>query len=63
MFPDFGYPAAELSAYTFTIDTFIISLKNGRLTHFIPKDIEAFTAWLTNNSVRDIRKDSGIRKT
>lgn len=63
MFPEFNYRAAELSAYTFTIDTFIISLKNGQLTHFIPKDKEAFVAWLTKNRIRDIRKDDGIPKT
>lgn len=62
-YPDFNYSAVELSAFTLTIDTFIISLKNGQLTHFIPKDAGAFCQWLLANHIRDIRKDLSINKT
>lgn len=59
-YPKFDHEAKELSAFSFSIDTFIISLKNGQIVHFIADDVQQFKAWLTKNGVRDIRKDDGI---
>lgn len=62
-YPKFNHEAKELSAFSFSIDTFIISLKNGQIVHFIADDVQQFKAWLTKNGVRDIRKDDGIPET
>lgn len=62
-YPKFDHEAKELSAFSFSIDTFIISLKNGQIVHFIADDVQQFKAWLTRNGVRDIRKDDGVPKT
>ena len=59
-YPKFNHEAAELSAFLFTIDTFILSLKDGRIVHFKPDNAEAFHDWLVLNRVRDYRKDDGI---
>lgn len=59
-YPKFNHEAKELSAFSFSIDTFIISLKNGQIVHFIADDVQQFKAWLTKNGVRDIRMDDGI---
>jgi hypothetical protein len=62
-YPKFDHEAKELSAFSFSVDTFIISLKNGQIVHFIADDVQQFKAWLTKNGVRDIRKDDGIPQT
>lgn len=62
-YPNFDHEAKELSAFSFSIDTFIISLKNGQIVHFIAYDVQHFKAWLIENGVRDIRKDDGIPQT
>lgn len=62
-YPKFDHEAKELSAFSFSIDTFIISLKNGQIVHFIADDVQQFKAWLIKNGVRDIRKDDGIPQT
>ncbi|MBN8670787.1 MAG: hypothetical protein J0L80_08880 [Chitinophagales bacterium] len=62
-YPKFDHEAKELSAFSFSVDTFIISLKNGQIVHFIADDVQQFKAWLTKNDVRDIRKDDGIPQT
>jgi len=59
-YPKFEYKAVELSAFSFSIDTFIISLKNGGIVHFVAEDPQDFKAWLIKHDVRDIRKDDGI---
>lgn len=61
-YPGFEYKAGELSAFTFSVGIFIISLKNGNITHFEPKDTAAFEQWLLQHEIRDIRKDDGIPK-
>lgn len=61
-YPGFKYTAGELSAYTFSIGIFFISLKNGNMTHFEPEDAATFEQWLQLHKVRDIRKDDGIPK-
>lgn len=59
----FEYAATELSAYTSTIGVFIISMKNGSIVHFIPKDEDTFVQWLKDNKIRDIRTNDGMKKT
>ncbi len=58
-YPDFDYTATELSAYTFSVGVFIISLKSTNVVHFTPDDVEAFEKWLIKHHVRDIRKNKG----
>lgn len=55
IFPSFGFEAATLSAYILTLDTFIISLKNGRVIHHIPEDVEKFEHWLAEHKVRNVQ--------
>jgi len=59
-YPDFDYAASQLSAFSLCIDIFIISLKNGRLVKFQPKDIAHFKEWLIRYKVRDIAVDNGL---
>jgi len=59
-YPKFDYKASELSAFSFCIDTFIISLKNGLIIQFVADDTKKFKDWLANHKIRDIRKDSGV---
>lgn len=61
-YPGFNYEASELSAFLLSLDVFIIALKDGGTINFIPENIEDFRKWLLNLSVRDIKKDDGIRK-
>ncbi|OSZ81932.1 hypothetical protein CAP35_01280 [Chitinophagaceae bacterium IBVUCB1] len=59
-YPAFPYHASELSAFLFSIDTFIVSLKNGQIIHFVADDADAFKQWLYEKGVRDINKDDGV---
>ncbi|MDX2001791.1 MAG: hypothetical protein SFW35_05140 [Chitinophagales bacterium] len=61
-YPEFEYSATELSAYAFSVGTYIISLKGGKMTSFEPKDIAAFRSWLNVHRVRDISVDDGVTK-
>lgn len=56
-YPGFGHPASELSAFTNTLDVFIISLKDGAIVQFTPEDTHGFLSWLQKNSVRNINTD------
>jgi hypothetical protein len=62
IYPGFSHAATELSAYTFSIDFFIVGLINGETVHFVPEDPAAFEQWLISHKVRDIRKDDGISR-
>lgn len=53
-YPSLQFTASELSAFTVSFDSFIISLKNGELIHFTPDNIENFHDWLTAHGVRDV---------
>lgn len=53
-FPGFEHTAESVSAYLFTVDTFILSLKNGKIVHYKAKDPDTFRAWLDTHHVRDI---------
>lgn len=54
LYSGFAYKAEELSAFTFSIDTFIISLKIGSIISHVPDDPNHFKEWLLTNKVRDI---------
>lgn len=55
-FPIFQYPDPEVSAYLFTIDTFIVSLKNNTIIQFNPP--EKNSARLSGNGCRLIRSET-----
>lgn len=61
-YAEFDYPISQLSAFILSIDTFIISLKSGKVIHFIPKDTNDFKEWLMKHKIRDITIDNGIPK-
>ncbi|MEC3880282.1 hypothetical protein [Parapedobacter sp. 10938] len=56
-YPGFKHAADELSAFSVSIDTFVISLKNRKLINFTPENTVAFYDWLIANNIRDIRKN------
>mgnify|MGYP007089894528 CR=1 FL=1 len=62
-YPEFDYPASHLSAFTFCIDVFIISLKNGEIVRFKPHEIAPFKEWLVRFKVRDITVNDGLPYT
>lgn len=53
---NFPYNAEELSAFILSIDTFIISLKNGQVVKHATSETEPFYEWLVANNVRDISR-------
>lgn len=53
---EFPHEAKELSAFTFSLDTFIISLKNGKVVKHMPDNVKTFREWLVKNGVREIGK-------
>lgn len=59
-YPDFDHPISQLSAFSLCIDVFIISLKNGEIVKFKPKEIAHFKEWLERFGVRDIAVNDGI---
>lgn len=54
-YPDFIYPAENISAFHLSLNSFVLSLKNGEIVRFAPKDTEAFLLWLKSHHVKDIR--------
>lgn len=58
-FENLPYRADELSAYVFSIDTFVIGLKNGKVVRYVAEDPEAFIAWLSEIGVRNINDEVG----
>lgn len=59
-YPGFAYTAAQLSAYIYVLNTFIISLKNGQLIRYRPDDIQSFTHWLSANRLRHVLKNQSF---
>jgi len=60
LYPDFPYSANELGAYAFSIDTFMISLK--QTTKIIRHECDNpqhFEQWLKANGVRDANAEIG----
>jgi hypothetical protein len=64
----FKHAAAEIAAFAYFFDSFIIILKNGKILRHRAADPESFYEWLQQNRVRvnnsyisqKIRPDSGI---
>lgn len=62
-YPEFDYPASQLSAFSLCIDVFIIALKNVEIVRFKPNEIAHFKEWLNRFKVRDIAVNDGISHT
>lgn len=62
-YPEFDYPASQLSAFSHCIDVFIVSLKNGEIVKFKPDNIAHFKEWLDRFNIRNIAVDDGISHT
>ena len=58
-FAGFDHDAAELSAYIFSIDTFIISLKNERIIRFVTPEPDDFKQWLDHHNIRNVNETLG----
>lgn len=58
-FPDFIYSAQSLSAFNMYLGAFIISLKDGSIVRYEPKDAILFKEWLLRHGVRDIESGGG----
>ncbi|MBZ0098099.1 MAG: hypothetical protein K8F30_03395 [Taibaiella sp.] len=58
-FEGFPYSAEELSAYIFSIDTFIISLKNEEIVRFVAPEPDSFKQWLDEHQVRNVNPGDG----
>ncbi len=56
-YPDLAYPASQLSAYSLSIDLFVISLKTEEIIRFKPDDVEQFKLWLEKFKIRDINEE------
>lgn len=56
-YPDLDYPASQLSAYSFSLDLFVISLKTEEVIRFKPDDVEQFKLWLEKYGIRDINAE------
>lgn len=58
-FAGFDHDAAELSAYIFSIDTFIISLKNEEIVKFVAPQPDDFQHWLDHHGIRNVNDTLG----
>lgn len=58
-FTGFEHDAAELSAYIFSIDTFIISLKNEQIIRFVTTEPDDFKLWLDYHHIRNVNETLG----
>jgi|GEM_PF-1046635 len=58
-FAGFEHDAAELSAYAFSIDTFIISLKDRRIIRFVTTQPDDFLQWLQHHAIRNVNETLG----
>lgn len=58
-FEDFPHSAAELSAYIFSADTFIISLKNEQIIRHVTERPDDFKQWLEEHGVRNVNEHLG----
>lgn len=53
IFPDFPYRAIEVVRFIQSKELFTCMLRNGRVIHFCPEDVELFKLWLSENGIRD----------
>ena len=60
-FAGFEHEASELSAYAFSIDTFILSLKNDdkRTIRFVTTQPDDFRQWLEEHGIRNVNETLG----
>lgn len=58
-FAGFPHEAGELSAYLFSVDTFIISLKNEKIIRYTATEPELFRSWLEHHCIRNVRDEVG----
>ncbi len=58
-FAGFEFSGTQVSAYIFSIDTFVISLKDGRVVRFTTDDPELFERWLQHHGARNINDKVG----
>ena len=56
-YPELDHPVADLSAYSLSLDVFIISLKSDEIIRFQPADVEHFKKWLQRYNVRNVDED------
>lgn len=59
----FQFSASELSAFAVASGIFTISIKNGKIVHFCPNDVQHFHDWLTAHEIRDIQKEEKTKPT
>lgn len=53
-FPGFSYLACELSAFTYSVGTFILLLTDGGVINYNPDNAHRFHKWLSENDIRDL---------
>lgn len=58
-FEGFDHEVTELSAYIYSIDTFIISLKNTEIIRFVTDRPDDFRQWLEYHGVRNVNETLG----
>lgn len=58
-YPEFAYPASELSKFLAAADFFTIVLKHGSFIHFTPDDANSFRHWLLLIKIIDMRTEKG----
>ena len=54
-FAGFPHDASELSAYLYSLDTFIICLKSGPVIHHETEQPILFLEWLHYHRIRDVK--------
>jgi len=57
-FPNFKYSASEVFKYICIFKDFTLMLNNGDIVKFTPDNEYTFKAWLDDNGVQNIRKES-----
>lgn len=58
-FEGFAHSADELSAYVFSIDTFIISLQNKQIIRHVAERPDDFKQWLDGHGIRNVNERLG----
>lgn len=58
-FEGFEHSADELSAYVFSIDTFIISLQNKQIIRYVAERPDDFRQWLEHHGIRNVNETLG----
>ena len=58
-FAGFEHEASALSAYAFSIDTFIVSLKDGQIVRFVTDRPDDFRQWLQGQGARNVNETLG----